>query len=105
MIGFLTGLGSKFMGLGSIKMMIIVAAVTSVTVGSVAFIAGQRWEKADRYEEATEVFRELLERAQKGDFDLMWANIYLASIYAMRGDMQKASFKAPNEGAVWTVYS
>ena len=46
------------------------------------------------YEEATVVFKELLERAQKGEFILLWAHNYLASIYAMKGDLQKARFHA-----------
>ena len=43
---------SWFKGLSSIKMMIMVSTITAVIVGSTAFIAGVRWEKADRYDEA-----------------------------------------------------
>ena len=43
---------SKFTGLGSLKMTLIVASATAAIVGSTAFIAGVRWEKADRYDEA-----------------------------------------------------
>jgi tetratricopeptide (TPR) repeat protein len=49
---------------------------------------------AGRYEEAIEAFGELLERAQKGEFDRLIAHNYLASVYAMQGNMKKARFHA-----------
>lgn len=58
-MSWLTKIGSKLLGMSSWKLMLLVAGVTSVTVGSTAFIAGLKWERADRYKEAKSYITEI----------------------------------------------
>jgi adenylate cyclase len=61
---------------------------------SLLMITGLSFRGVGKYEEAITIFNELLERAQKGEFNILLALNYLASTYAMQGNMSKARFHA-----------
>ena len=51
-MGWLLKIGSKFTGMSTIRIVFLSVTLTAAIVGSAAFIAGARWEKAERYDEA-----------------------------------------------------
>ncbi len=51
---------------------------------------GWAYQGAGRYQEAVPVFEKLFERAQKGEFYLLFANLMLACIYGEMGEYRKA---------------
>ena len=51
---------------------------------------GKSYRTAGRYKDAIRVFKEVLERARKGEFPLWFANSNLAIAYAMMGQNEKA---------------
>jgi len=56
--------------------------------------AGWSYRMIGKYEEAISMLKDLLDRAQKGEFSIWLAHNHLACTYAMQGDMPKARFHA-----------
>ncbi|MGV7223164.1 MAG: adenylate/guanylate cyclase domain-containing protein [Nitrospinales bacterium] len=55
---------------------------------------GLSYRGIGRYDEAIAIFNDLLDRAQKGEFNPLLAHQYLTPTYAMQGNMSKARFHA-----------
>jgi adenylate cyclase len=51
---------------------------------------GWGYQETGRYQEALEVFQNLLKRAQKGEFSLLYAHYNLTTSYSLLGDYEKA---------------
>ena len=57
-------------------------------------VTGLSYQGVGKYEEAIAIFIDLLDRAQKGEFNILLAQHYLTVTYAMQGNMSKARFHA-----------
>ena len=57
-------------------------------------VTGLSYRAVGRYDEAIALFNDLLDRAQKGEFNPLIAHQYLTPTYAMQGNMSKARFHA-----------
>lgn len=55
---------------------------------------GLSYRGVGKYDEAIAIFNDLLDRAQKGEFNPLIAHQYLTPTYAMQGNMSKARFHA-----------
>ena len=55
---------------------------------------GVSYRGVGKYDEAVAIFNDLLDRAQKGEFNPLLAHQYLTPTYAMQGNMPKARFHA-----------
>jgi adenylate cyclase len=56
--------------------------------------AGWSYRMIGKYEKAIEIFMDLLDRAKRGEFNILMAHNYLACTYAMQGNIPKARFHA-----------
>jgi adenylate cyclase len=56
--------------------------------------AGVSYRRVGKYEEALAIFNDLLDRAQKGNYNIIWAHNFLAATYAMQGNMSEARLHA-----------
>ena len=66
---------------------------------------GLSYRGAGKYDEAVTIFNDLLDRAQKGDYNPMLAHHYLTCTYAMQGNMSKARFHAAEFLKIYPNYS
>jgi adenylate cyclase len=57
-------------------------------------VTGLSYRGVGKYDEAVAIFNDLLDRAQKGEFNPLLAHQYLTPTYAMQGNMPKARFHA-----------
>jgi len=57
-------------------------------------VTGLSYRGVGKYDEAVAIFNDLLDRAQKGEFNPLLPHQYLTPTYAMQGNMPKARFHA-----------
>ena len=57
-------------------------------------VTGLSYRGVGKYDEAVAIFNDLLDRAQKGEYNPLLAHQYLTPTYAMQGNMSKARFHA-----------
>ena len=68
-------------------------------------VTGLSYRAVGRYEEAIALFNDLLDRAQKGEYNPLLAHHYLISTYGMQGNMSKARFHAAELLKIYPNYS
>jgi adenylate cyclase len=86
--------------------------LTPYRTTTLLLIMGWSYRMVGKYEEAFAIFNDVLDRAQKGEFNILMAHQYLAGTYAMMGNMSKARLHAaevlkinPNHSLEWSRQS